>query len=107
MKFPIGSMTVGDVLDRGLKLLFARLPLYYGISLMAMSPLILIQFAQPFFLNRLSQGGEPTPAFAIAGLAVVLIVIALTVVLSQVAAAAIVKVVMNEYVDAPVSFSSA
>ena len=42
MKFPIGAMTVGDVLDRGIKLLLARLPAYYLIDLIVAWPFALI-----------------------------------------------------------------
>ena len=34
MRFPLGEMTVGDILDRGLKLLFARLPVFYAVNLL-------------------------------------------------------------------------
>lgn len=47
MKFEIGAMTVGDILDRGLKLLLARLPTFYAINLIVLSPLLLLRLAVP------------------------------------------------------------
>ncbi len=48
MKFPLGAMSVGDILDRGLKLLFARLPAFFLINLIVLLPLLLFQYAIPF-----------------------------------------------------------
>ena len=57
MKFPIGAMSVGDVLDRGLKLLLARLPAYYLINLIVLSPLIILQaFILPSVIGSDSPG---------------------------------------------------
>ena len=40
MKFQIAAMTVGDILDRGLKMLLANLPAFYLINLMVLWPII-------------------------------------------------------------------
>jgi hypothetical protein len=47
MKFQLGAMTVGDILDRGLKLLFARLPTFYAISLIVYIPTLVVQLLHP------------------------------------------------------------
>src|SRR5262249_22357332 len=47
MKFRIGEMTVGDILDRGLKLLFSRLGTFYTINLIVLLPVLAFQLAMP------------------------------------------------------------
>jgi len=47
MKFPLGAMTVGDIFDRGIKLLIARLPAIYIISLIAYVPVLVFQLLHP------------------------------------------------------------
>jgi len=107
MKFPIGSMTVGDVLDRGLKMLFARLPLYYMINLIAISPVIVLLILQPFVLNMAPRTPEEQQTAAILTGIVAIVVLVLVIVLSQIGAAAILKTVMNDYIDQPVSLGGA
>ena len=43
MKFQIGAMTVGDILDRGLKMLLANLPAFYLINLLVLWPIIIFR----------------------------------------------------------------
>jgi len=88
-------MTVGDILDRGLKLLFARLPAYYGINLLVLSPLILVQVAVPFITA--GGGGPADPAAAIAGGGVMLLAVVISLILQPIATAAILHIVMHEY----------
>jgi hypothetical protein len=45
MQFPLGAMSANDILDRGLKMLFARLPTFYAINLIVMSPLLVLVMA--------------------------------------------------------------
>ncbi len=59
MKFPIGAMSVGDVLDRGLKILFARLALFYTIDLIVLAPSMLFFLAIALYTPELPP--EPTP----------------------------------------------
>jgi hypothetical protein len=51
MQFPLGAMTAGDILDRSLKMLFARLPTLYAINLIVVSPLILLTLSPFFFVG--------------------------------------------------------
>lgn len=44
MKFQLGAMSTGDILDRGIKLLFSRLGTFYFLNLFIQSPAILFQF---------------------------------------------------------------
>jgi hypothetical protein len=59
MKFPIGAMTVGDILDRGLKILLSRLPTFYLINFIVLTPIILIQLAGPLIGEALLLGQHP------------------------------------------------
>lgn len=38
MRFQIGAMTVGDILDRGLKMLLLKLGTFYVINLIVLAP---------------------------------------------------------------------
>src|SRR5687768_14291310 len=94
MKFPLGAMTVGDILDRGLKLLFARLPVFYAINLIVLTPVILLQVAVPLVIR----GGGPLRQTAmLASFVLLLAVLILTVILLPIGTAAILYIVMEEY----------
>lgn len=95
MKFPLGAMSVGDVLDRGLKLLFARLPLFYAINLTVLAPLIVVQVVFPLLVN--SSKGPTDPAFLMASMGLLLVSVALALVLQPIGTAAMLRVVMEEY----------
>jgi hypothetical protein len=58
MKFAIGAMSAGDVLDRGLKLLFARLPTFYLIHLIVLLPAFLFDLAEPLLESGPSRGAQ-------------------------------------------------
>lgn len=109
MKFPLGEMTVGDILDRGIRLLFARLPAYYTINLLVLSPVIVLQLVLPFILPEIvGQGANQLdPSAAIAVVVVFLIVVILTLIFQQFAAAAILHIVMEEYAGRKVGFGGA
>jgi hypothetical protein len=95
MRFPLGEMTVGDILDRGLKLLFARLPAFYTLNLIVLSPLILYQIVVPILIN--STAADPRQIILYtAGSG--LVVIVLTIILSPLATAALLHMTMQEFV---------
>ncbi|VTU00964.1 Uncharacterized protein OS=Haliangium ochraceum (strain DSM 14365 / JCM 11303 / SMP-2) GN=Hoch_3130 PE=4 SV=1 [Gemmataceae bacterium] len=92
MKFPLGKMSVGDVLDRGLKLLFARLPVFYAINLMVLAPVLVLALAVPFLVD------VARPEAAIGGLlALGLAALLCVVVLQPIGTAAILHIIMQEY----------
>jgi hypothetical protein len=98
MKFPLGAMSLGDILDRGLKLLLARFPLLISISLLIQLPVLAIQLVAP-----LLEGG------AAAG-AAILVLIALFIsllILTPIAQAIILYVVTQEYLDRPATLGPA
>jgi hypothetical protein len=92
-------MTVGDILDRGLKLLFARLPAFYLIQLLVLGPVILLQLAAPFVGEAIGRGGgNPLdPAVLIAAVVAGLAALLLTLVLQPIGNAAILHMIMEEY----------
>src|SRR5260370_9254154 len=96
MRIQIGAMSVGDILDRGLKLLLARLPTYYAIDLLVLAPVLLAQLALP-----LLQMGQPLTAQSATLQVVVgsLIVLLLTLILQPIATAAILHIVAQEFID--------
>lgn len=96
MRFPLGEMTVGDILDRGLKLLFARLPMFYIINLIVLFPVILLQFAVPFITTP-GDGAklDPTALIESAGLGFAVLLVSL--ILQPIGTAAILYVIMQQY----------
>jgi hypothetical protein len=104
MRFQIGAMSVGDILDRGLKLLLARLPTFYLINLIVLSPALLVQLALPtLFL----ESAEPSPEVALGILGGTLVVVVLLVVLAAIGSAAVLYVISQEIVDNPVTIGNA
>ncbi|HLJ95995.1 MAG TPA: hypothetical protein VKU02_22665 [Gemmataceae bacterium] len=96
MKIQIGAMSVGDILDRGLKLLRARLPTYYAVDLLVLCPILLVELAIP-----LLQGGQPQslPAVQLQQLAGGLAALLLTTILQPIATAAILHIIAQEFID--------
>jgi len=106
MKFQIGAMTLGDILDRSLKMLLANLAVFYFINLIVLSPVILFSLLSPALLASMDAPGSPLAQvgpFAIGGF----LVLILTVVLQPIGTAAILHLISQEYIDQPVSMGSA
>jgi hypothetical protein len=92
MRFPIGAMSAGDILDRALRLLLARLPLFYAIDLIVLSPVLVLVVAAPELTINI-------PGVLLPGL--------LQVVLAPIGAAAVLRVIMCEFLDQPVGLGDA
>jgi hypothetical protein len=105
MRFPLGEMTVGDILDRGLKLLFARLPVFYAVNLLVQAPLIVIQLALPLVLFGGQNALDMETLFAYLGLLLVAALVAA--ILQPIATAAILHIVMEEYAGRRASIGAA
>lgn len=90
MKFQIGAMSVGDILDRGLKLLLARLPTFFVILLIVQLPILLFQLFIPVLMEEQA---------AIAALVTVLGVLVLTAILTPIGTAAILHVIAQAFAD--------
>lgn len=110
MKFPLGAMSVGDILDRGLKLLLARLPTLYVINLVVLAPILVMQLAAPLLgdvIGRGLGGAELSPVVvvivAFAGLMLFLIAL----LIQPIATAAILHVIAEEFVDRHVGVGEA
>src|SRR5262249_22508902 len=98
MKFRIGEMTVGDILDRGLKLLFSRLGTFYTINLIVLLPVLAFQLAMP------ELGLASDEYKLLIGLWISLL---LTLLLFPIGTAAILHVIGKEFVDEPVTIGAA
>ena len=103
-------MTVGDVLDRGVRLFVGRLPLLFGINFIVMIPIFVLALVQPFLLKAMiesaQRGGSQAGAFgAFAGgtaLALLLYVLIL-----PIAVAATLTVTIREYLGQTVTVGEA
>lgn len=95
MRFPLGEMTVGDILDRGLKLLFARLPAFYLIDLLVMSPLIAYQIVVPIAIHSAALPAQQEMSYT-AGSAVGAMLLAIL--LSPLVTGAVLYITMQEFV---------
>jgi hypothetical protein len=92
MQLQIGAMSVGDILDRGLKVLFRRLPTFYLVNLLTLAPIITLQAAFPeWWLPK------PRPDEMLRVLGATLLLLAATVMLQPFAAAATLYVVAREF----------
>lgn len=89
MKFQIGAMSVGDILDRGLKLLLARLPTFFIITLIVQLPVLLVQVIPPALAE-----GNLVGATAVGNLGAVLLALVLT----PIGTAAILHVISQEFI---------
>jgi len=98
MKFPIGAMSVGDILDRGQKLLFARFPVLFFAALLIQLPLIALQLVVPYI--------TPSNAAGVVLLTFGVLVLYMLI-LTPIVRAISLRVVMQEYVDQPVTFGEA
>src|SRR2546421_12923699 len=98
MRFPIGAMSLGDILDRGMRVLFARFPLLFFINLIVQLPALVMQLLIPTL-----QGG------AAVGATFLLIFVALItlLILTPIAQAIILYVVTQEYLDRPATLGQA
>jgi hypothetical protein len=88
-------MTVGDILDRGMKVLFARLPVFYAINLLVLFPIIAVQVAGPLVFLQGRNALDPGDLLASTG--VNLLALLVTLILQPIATAAILHIVMEEY----------
>jgi hypothetical protein len=105
MKVQIGAMSVGDILDRGLKLLLARLGTFLAINLIVLSPVWIFQLFLPQMVEALTDG---TPIGDMLAFVFVLFgALTLTMICRPLADAAILKVVRQEFVGQPTGVASA
>jgi len=98
MKFQIGEMTVGDILDRGLKLLINRLPTFFAINLIVQTPLLLYQILLPQLIDQGNIG-----ALFFQSVSVVILALILT----PIGSAAILHVIAQGFIDRQVGLGDA
>jgi hypothetical protein len=102
VKFPIGAMSVGDILDRGLKITLARLPTFYVINLIVLLPILLVRLLVP---SLFVPTADPSMAMgaAVGGLLVILFAL----LLGPIGTAASLHVISQEFADRHVGIDSA
>lgn len=106
MKFEIGAMSVGDILDRGLKIFTARLPTFYAINLLVLSPVILFQIATPAVLFG-AESGPASPEVLLGFLCATMGVLLLILILVPIGQAATLYVIGQEFIDERVGVGAA
>jgi hypothetical protein len=99
MRFQIGEMTVGDILDRGLKILLGRLGVFYAINLVVLSPLVLVLVALPAI--------DPDPSGPIRALALLAAFAFYLILLQPISSAAVLHIIAREYVGRRVTVGEA
>jgi hypothetical protein len=106
MKFQIGAMSVGDILDRGLKLLLARLPTFYAINLIVLAPTLAGQLALPALVQA-ALAGESGLSQMLAISVGSLLLSLLTLILQPIATGGILHVIAQGFVDVRVGLGAA
>lgn len=102
MKFPIGAMTMGDILDRGLRVFLARVGTFFAINLITLTPLFAVQLAAPSLQLRILASLERGPAGLGRGLAyfgAMLVGMFVSSLIAYVGYGAVTRVVAQEFVD--------
>jgi len=116
MKFEIGAMSVGDILDRGLKLLWARFGTFYAITFLMLLPVLVVRLLTPdlVFPNFPQPSERMTEEQAARLLEAMLIwmgqalaVLFLEVILTLLATAVTLHITAGEYVDRHVGMGEA
>jgi hypothetical protein len=95
MKFAIGEMTVGDILDRSLKLLLSRFGTFYLLNFLVLLPLLGFELVSPMLIEDFGL------------LPVALATFLLLLLLQPLATGALVRVVEQEFVDRRVGIGEA
>jgi hypothetical protein len=108
VKFQIGAMSIGDILDRGIKLLTSRLLTFYVINLIVLAPILVTQMIMPQFggmpNDRAVAGAGPAQlAQAFTGL----LLIFLGLLLQPMGTAACLHVISQEFVDRHIGIGTA
>lgn len=92
MKYAIGTMSTGDILGRGFALLFSRFALFYTIMMLMELPILALRLALPDLM--------------VSGVGNLVLVIP-TLILQTIGTGAMIRVIMQDYLDRPVSFGEA
>jgi hypothetical protein len=90
MRFQIGAMSAGDILDRGIKLLFARLPTFFVITFIVQFPVLVFQVVFVLLFQKNSMLALLGASYG---------ALLLQAVLHSVGVAAILHVVAQEFID--------
>jgi hypothetical protein len=102
MKFPIGAMSIGDIFDRGIKLLIAKLFTFYGITLIVLFPIfvaqVYLEILQIQAQAQTAEAGNPGAALIASSIGLGLLVL-LALILQPIVTAATLHVISQEFAD--------
>src|SRR5262245_33304851 len=101
MRFPIGAMSVGDVFDRGLKIMLSRLGAFYLINLLVLIPIIVVDVFMPAMqqFDPKSITEEQLPLVLGGVFGGLFLILLLTLILQPFGTGAIVHIIAREFVD--------
>lgn len=90
MDIKLADMSIGDILGRGMALLFKRLPYFYVIQLLVLLPNLALQLTSPY----------APPGMA-------LLIVFVSIVVGPIGSAAMLRIIVQEYLDGQVSLGEA
>lgn len=109
MKMPIGEMSVGDILDRGLKLFFHRFGTFYGIMFLVLLPSLAYTMYVSLDTSALPVDQDPDALGSYLGslFAGLLAVACISIIFTPIGTAAMLHVIAQEFLGNRVGFGSA
>jgi hypothetical protein len=112
MKFQLGAMTVGEILDRGLKLLFSRLGAFFFIDLIVLAPLILFPLLLLVAVMGLdsvegSSGTMSPDVIRVLVMMLTMLTLLALIFLQPIGTAAILKIIQGEYLGERIGVGTA
>jgi hypothetical protein len=105
MRLSLGRMSTGDILDRGLNLLFSRLHIFFIINFIVAFPVILVLIALPYIFADQSFSRDPDTFLSTLGLTLVAFFVASL--FLPVGTAAILRIVYQQYLGRKASLGEA
>lgn len=111
MKFTLGAMSVGEILDRGLRVLLRRLPTFYALAVIVLGPQLVLELVGPLVIppgTFKGMAGIPPGAEETFGIAMMRLAgFAFTALLTPLGLAAAIHIVSQDYLGEPASLGSA
>jgi hypothetical protein len=105
MRLSLGRMSTGDILDRGLNLLFSRLHIFFIINFIVVFPVILVLIAWPYIFADQSYSRDSATYFAT--LCLTLLALFVASLFQPIGTAAILHIVFQQYLGRKASLGEA
>jgi len=106
MRLSLGRMSTGDILDRGLNLLFSRLHIFFTINVIVVFRVILVVLALPFVIS-IDSGPTSDPSTSFATFCLAMVALFFASLFQPVGTAAILHIVMQQYLGKRASLAEA